>query len=262
MTGYSRVEYVRMSSSKTTWDTELYEARHAFVWQFGEGVLDLLDPKPGEKVLDLGCGTGQLTQKIAERGAEVTGLDASPEMIGQARQNYPHLRFLLQDAAAMDFREEFDAVFSNAALHWMLDAAGVARAVAAALRPQGRFVAELGGKGNIAHVEAAIETVASRFYQGQVPERRTYYPSIAEYAGLLEAHGLEVRMALLFERPTRLQKPDGLDDWIRQFKGYYFEPLGCAQADRAIRETLELLRPFCSGKDNGTSITGVCASWL
>jgi trans-aconitate methyltransferase len=224
-----------------TWNPELYEARHSFVWQFGEALLELLDPKPGERVLDLGCGTGQLTQKIADRGAHVTGLDASPEMIGQARQNYPQLRFVLQDAATMRFESEFDAVFSNAALHWMLDAAGVATAVQRALKAGGRFVAELGGKGNIAHIEHAVDTVAAR-YHASLPPRRTFYPSIAQYAALLEGAGLELRTAFLFDRPTPLDGEQGMENWLRQFKWYYFEPLPTPEAEQALQETIATLR--------------------
>lgn len=225
-----------------SWNPELYEARHAFVWQLGEGVIDLLDPKPGERVLDLGCGTGQLTGKISGRGAEVIGLDASPEMIGQARQNFPQLRFVLEDAAAMEFENEFDGVFSNAALHWMLDATGVARSVARALRTGGRFVAELGGRGNIAHIESAIQTVVARYYRDDLPAKRTFYPSIGEYASLLEACGLETRMAQLFDRPTLLEGDQGMETWIRQFKWYFFEPLPKHEAEQALRRTVELLR--------------------
>jgi trans-aconitate methyltransferase len=230
-----------MPTPRQTWDAELYEARHSFVWQLGEGVVALLDPKPGERILDLGCGTGQLTNKIAEHGADVTGLDASPEMIGQARQNYPRLRFVLQDAASMQFDQEFDAVFSNAALHWMIDGAGVARGIARALRPGGRFVAEMGGKGNIAQIEAAFEHVFSP--RGIKPERRTWYPSIAEYAALLERAGLETRTALLFDRPTPLQGPAAMEDWIRQFKWYCFEDLTAQQQTEALNQTVEYLRP-------------------
>jgi trans-aconitate methyltransferase len=224
------------------WNAELYEASHGFVWQFGEDVIKLLDPKPGERILDLGCGPGQLTRKIADSGAEVVGLDASPEMIGQARQNFPELRFLLSDAAAMPFKSEFDAVFSNAALHWMLDASGVAHAIARALRKNGRFVAELGGKGNIQEIEHAVEAVVGRRLGDALPAKRTFYPSIGEYSSLLESHGLEVHTALLFDRPTPLEGLDGMATWIRQFKWYYYEALPASERQAALEETIAELR--------------------
>src|SRR5580692_4645049 len=95
------------------WDSSLYEDRHSFVWKKAGDLVDLLDPRPGERILDIGCGTGHLTSEIAERGADVTGLDASLSMIAQARQNYPKLKFVLADARAFRFEEPFDAVFSN-----------------------------------------------------------------------------------------------------------------------------------------------------
>jgi trans-aconitate 2-methyltransferase len=228
---------------KVAWDTELYEARHGFVWQFGEGVIDLLDPKPGERILDLGCGPGQLTQKIADRGANVLGLDSSPEMIGQARQNYPTLTFALQDAVSMDFDREFDAIFSNAALHWILDAQGAARAMARALKKNGRLAAELGGKGNIQQIVSAIEATIARFSGDSAPAPRTYFPSVGEYASVLEAYGLEVRFAHLFDRPTLLEGEQGMEAWIRQFKWYYFEGLPASQRAEALRDVVEELRP-------------------
>ncbi|HEX7359530.1 MAG TPA: methyltransferase domain-containing protein [Bryobacteraceae bacterium] len=235
---------------KRTWDAELYEAHHSFVWQLAEGLLTVLDPKPGERILSLGCGPGHLAYKIAERGAQVVGLDSSPEMIGSARQNYPQLSFVLEDAARMRFDREFDAVFSNAALHWMLDASGVARAVARSLRMGGRFVAEMGGKGNIRHIESAVERAARRYSGPNLPEPRTFFPSLGEYAGLLEESGLEVRFARLFDRPTELEGANGMEVWVRQFKGYYFEGLPRAKREEAIREVIEELRPilFREGK--------------
>lgn len=230
-------------SAKPSWDAELYEARHAFVWRLGEQLIDLLDPKAGENILDLGCGTGQLTQKIAERGARVTGLDASPEMIGQARQNFPQLRFVLADAATMRFRDEFDAIFSNAALHWMIDASTVAKNMARALRAGGRVVVELGGKGNIGQIQSAIESVVGKFVPDVKLLRRTYFPSIGEYTSLLEAAGLSVRNACLFERPTKLEGTEGMANWICQFKWYYFEALAPQDHIPALRETVEMLRP-------------------
>src|SRR5688572_11002406 len=132
----------------TAWSPQLYEGQHSFVWKYGADLLPLLAPQPGERIIDLGCGTGRLTAQIAESGAEVIGVDRSPEMIGQARQNFPKLRFLLADIASFESPEPADAVFSNAALHWVTDAEAAARNVARSLRPGGRFVAEFGGKRN------------------------------------------------------------------------------------------------------------------
>jgi trans-aconitate methyltransferase len=225
------------------WDAELYEAKHNFVWKLGSAVIDLLDPKPGERILDLGCGTGQLTQALADRGAEVVGLDSSPDMIGQARQNFPAIPFVLSNATEMTFDREFDAVFSNAALHWMPDAERVADRIAKALKPGGRFAAEFGGKGNIAHIMRAIHEVLHAFYDGNVPQTRTYYPSVAEYSTLVERHGMEVQLAQLFNRPTPLEGENGIENWIRQFKWYYFEPLAPERREKALAAVVEALRP-------------------
>jgi trans-aconitate methyltransferase len=224
------------------WDPELYEARHAFVWQLGQGVFELLEAKSDERILDLGCGTGQLTSQIAESGATVVGIDASPEMIGQARQNYPKLQFVLQDATRMHFREEFDAVFSNATLHWVTDAAGAVDRIAAALRPGGRFVAEFGGHGNIQRIEGAVRRIVGRDMP-RVPETRWYYPTIGEYAAVLESAGLEVRFAQLFDRPTPLEGEEGMENWIRQFAWFYFEDLGKQIRAKTLRKTIDELRP-------------------
>jgi trans-aconitate methyltransferase len=228
---------------KTTWDPELYEARHAFVWQYGESLIDLLKPLPGERILDVGCGTGQLAAKIAESGAEVTGIDSSPEMIGQARQNHPKLRFVLGDVAEMKFESEFDAIFSNAALHWMLNADRVAAAMNRALHAGGRLVAELGGTRNIAIIVEAIERITARYRGGEVLASRNYFPSIAQYAAVLESNGFEVQSAVLFDRPTPLEGERGMENWIRQFKWYYFEDLPAADADSALKQTVDALRP-------------------
>lgn len=228
-------------TSQQAWNPELYEARHSFVWQLGQGILELLRPRNGERILDLGCGTGQLTHQIAESGADVTGLDSSPDMIGQARQNYPALHFVLADAAYVQFKQEFDAVFSNAALHWMLEAQQVARSMAEALKPGGRLVAEFGGKGNIAHIETALQ-VLTKYYEGPRPTPKTYFPSIPQYTRILEDAGFEVRMAHLFDRPTPLDGEQGMENWLRQFSWYNFEPLPPGKRDLALADVVELLR--------------------
>lgn len=130
--------------SKTPWDARLYQDKHAFVWKMDAPLLELLNPQAGERILDVGCGTGQLTAQIAQTGASVVGLDLDEAMLLQARSNYPHLEFVQGNAAGFHFAEPFDVVFSNAALHWVLDAEGAARSMAAALKPGGCLVAELG----------------------------------------------------------------------------------------------------------------------
>ncbi len=230
-------------STKTSWDTELYEAKHNFVWKLGSDVVALLNPQPGEKILDLGCGTGQLTQKIAESGASVVGLDSSPEMIGQARQNFPGIQFVLGNGAKLSYREEFDAVFSNAALHWMTDPEPVVLGMVVALRSGGRLVAEFGGKGNIAQIMAAIQAVLPEYHGSRMPASRTYFPSITEYGSLLEKHGLELQFGQLFDRPTPLEGPNGMENWIKQFKWYYFEGLSRNDRQAALIKVVEALRP-------------------
>ena len=202
------------------WSPHRYERGFAFVWKCGEELIGLLAPKPGERVLDLGCGTGRLSAEIAKRGAQVMGIDSSPEMIAQARRNFPELRFEVANAAHYRAAEHFDAVFSNAALHWMTEAREVAASIAGALKPGGRFVAELGGKGNVARLEAAAAAAFTEV-AGRAPEPHFglwYFPGIAEYSGVLESQGLEVRFAALFDRPTPLEGgAAGLRDWLEMF---------------------------------------------
>jgi trans-aconitate methyltransferase len=228
-------------SAKQNWNPELYEARHSFVWQLGQGILELLQPGKNERILDLGCGTGQLTHQIGESGAQVTGIDSSPDMIGQARQNYPAIKFVLGDAAAMQFIAEFDAIFSNAALHWMLNPAAVANAMFRALKPGGRLIAEMGGKGNIGHIEEALDTVLYR--RGQAPPSKNYFPSVGQYSSVLETAGFEVRMAQLFDRPTPLEGEQGMANWLLQFRGYSFAGLNAGDREKALAEVVEHLRP-------------------
>lgn len=198
------------------WDTETYDEGHSFVYEYGEEVVDLLDPQTGERVLDLGCGTGHLTARISKSGANAVGLDVSKEMVREAREAYPECEFIHKDARDFSFDEPFDAVFSNAALHWIPEQDAVLGSVRDALRPGGRFVAELGGTGNVSAIINAVREEAAD--QGYAVESPWYFPSIGEYATKLESHGFETRYGTLFDRPTELDNgADGLAEWISMF---------------------------------------------
>lgn len=191
----------------TVWNPNLYQDQHSFVWKYGSDLLPLLNPQPGDRILDVGCGTGQLTASIAEAGAIVTGMDSSAEMVAKAAVNYPAIPFLVGDIRNWRSDQRFDAVFSNAVLHWVKDADAAAASIAAALRPGGRFVAEFGGCGN---TRLLLE-------KGEL-QNPWYYPGISEYAGVLERNGLETRQAFLIDRPTRLEDPQfGLRNWMAMF---------------------------------------------
>jgi trans-aconitate methyltransferase len=198
------------------WDSDLYDARHGFVFGYGRDLTALLDARGGERILDLGCGTGHLTAEIAAAGAHVTGIDNSPAMLEAARREYPHIDFLLADAAQFSFAQPFDAVFSNAALHWVREPENAAGCIVRALRKGGRFVAEMGGKGNVASLIAALREAAWEI--AQAPSNHPwYFPSVGEYASLLERNGLAVQSAALFDRPTELEGEEGLEKWLDMF---------------------------------------------
>ncbi len=220
------------------WHAELYDEKHSFVWKMAAGLLDLLDAKPGERILDVGCGTGHLTAKIAANGAQVTGVDRSADMIQRARVAYPALRFEVMDAREISFPEKFAAVFSNATLHWIKEPERVVEGISRVLHPKGRFVAEFGGKGNIAELIAAMERAWPKAEASRPMPAPWFYPSLAEYAALLEKQGLETTFGLLFERPTPLEDGErGLRNWLEMFGGPFLEDLAIEQREKLLRET-------------------------
>ena len=234
-----------MSGDTKTWNSELYQSSHAFVWQFGRDLLTMLIPKPGERILDVGCGTGQLTSEIAQAGATVVGVDQSAEMIAAARQNYPELRFEVADIAATSYRAEFDAVFSNAALHWVKDQPGAIAAIARALKPGGRLVFEMGGHGNIQQLWKALAQAMSEVgVEDSKDLAPRFYPSIGQYAPLLEAHGLQVTFAVLFDRPTPLSGGEqGLRNWLSMFASAASKLMTPAQHEQFVGRVEDLARP-------------------
>jgi trans-aconitate methyltransferase len=232
----------------TSWDAMLYQEQHHFVFEKGESLLSLLKPQSGERVLDLGCGTGQLTAKIAEAGADVIGVDNAASMLETASVNYPHIKFECRDAAELPYNAEFDAVFSNAALHWMKkNPQAVAKSVYSALKPGGRFVLEMGAKGNIDHVlEGIRQGLKALDFSDEAIESRNpwYFPSLAEYAMLLESAGLEVLNAVVFERPSPLSDPEqGLRHWITMFGNAFCQGLSPEELERMLSVAEEMLRP-------------------
>jgi trans-aconitate methyltransferase len=227
------------------WNAELYDNKHAFVSQYGESVLELLDVKPGERILDLGCGTGDLAKQIQEHDAEVTGIDASPEMIAKAKAKYPELDFSVANAASFHFDEPFDAVFTNAVLHWIHDADGVIKSVYKVLKPGGRFVGEFGGKGNNQLMLAAASEVFRKhgYIKGDIAIP-WYFPSTAEYATKLEAGGFRVTFTSHFDRPTLLQDGrKGIANWFNVFGSALFQQIPAAESSQIMNEITDLLQP-------------------
>lgn len=229
-----------MNTTAQVWNPSLYQQKHAFVWQSAQDLIDLLAPQPGERILDLGCGTGQLTAQIATTGADVLGLDHAPEMIEQATKNYPDLAFTVADAQNFQVEPPFDAVFSNAALHWMRQPEAVIRCVDAALKPNGRFVAEFGGKGNVAAVVTALQQALLDVTGLTVPSP-WYFPSISEYTVCLEQQGFEVVFAALFDRPTRLEGRSGLANWLQMFAQRFLADLNFEQQQQVTQSVEDRL---------------------
>jgi trans-aconitate methyltransferase len=241
----SKNENARNPPTGMRWDACLYESKHTFVWQRGAELVDMLDPRSGERILDLGCGTGRLTAEIAMRGAQVTGIDSSPEMIAQARGQFPGLRFEVADARRLHYHETFDAVFSNAALHWITEPEAVVKGVARSLVPDGRLVTEFGGKGNVQNL---LEGVRQALNQMGIPggDRLNpwYFPSVAEYAGLLEKHGLAVSLAMLFDRPTPLEDGEaGMRNWFKMFGAPILARVPSERQDELLARIERALRP-------------------
>jgi len=225
-----------------TWNSELYDSKHAFVWARAADLLDLLEVKNGERILDLGCGTGHLTARIRELGGQVEGMDASAAMLDRARAAYPAISFWQGNVKAFSVEAPFDALFSNAAMHWVTDAAGAARSIAAALKPGGRFVAEFGGKGNVDRITSTLSAVLAE--RGHAFEHPWYFPSIAEYSALLEENGLETQKAWLFDRMTKLDDAEtGIRDWLAMFGEQMLSTLKGDERGDVLTEFEQRARP-------------------
>jgi trans-aconitate methyltransferase len=221
------------------WDAADYAGNAGFVPDLGSIVLGWLDPKPGERILDLGCGDGALTARLVAAGAAVIGVDSSEALLREARGRGLDVR--LMDAQALDFDAAFDAVFSNAALHWMPRAEAVLGGVARGLVPGGRFVAEFGGHGNVAAIVTALRAVAKMQALDPGLAAGWFYPTAEEYRALLEARGFTVERIELVPRPTPL--PTGLRGWLRTFRRPYLDAMPAEQREAVLDELESLLAP-------------------
>lgn len=226
-------------ASAHTWSADSYDKNARFVSDLGAEILAWLAPKPGERILDLGCGDGALTGKLIEAGACVVGVDTSRSLLASASARGIDARFM--DGETLAFDREFDAVFSNAALHWMTRAADVVAGVARALTPGGRFVAEFGGRGNIAAIVTALRAVAKTRGLDPALSAGWFYPTPEEYRALLEGHGFAVERILLAPRPTPL--PTGMRGWLTTFRRPYFEAMPATEREAVLSELEALLAP-------------------
>ena len=234
-----------MSASNKSWNAELYARTSRYVSERGRVLLEMLDARPGERILDLGCGDGALTEEIAATGAEVVGVDASAEMVEAARARGIDARVV--DARRLDFEAELDGVFTNAALHWVREAEDVVRGVRRALRPGGRFVGEFGGRGNVAKVRAALGEALARRGVEMAPDGGWYFPGPDEYGPLLERHGFRVESIALIDRPTEI--PGDGAEWIANFGDAILTALPEAERPAAVAEANALLEPELKGPD-------------
>lgn len=220
-----------------------YKERFSFVPKYGEDVMGLLTVKPGARVVDLGCGGGALTAKLASRGYDVLGVDGSGEMIALAKAEHPDMTFIHAQAQEFALEQSADAIFSNAVFHW-IDASeqdALIANVARNLAPGGELVCEFGGYGCAEAVHSTLEKCFEK--RGMRYERAFYFPTVGQYAPVLERHGLIVEYATLFDRPTPQQSQDGLTDWINMFNKRPFEGVAEDVKRDILREANEILRP-------------------
>lgn len=224
------------------WNAELYNEKHSFVYEFGSQIVDLLAPQPDETILDVGCGSGELTKAIADRGAKAYGIDSSPEMITKAQGNYPEIDFRVMDAMEINFDFKFDAIFSNAAFHWIRNPEKAVESISRNLKKGGRFVLEFGGKGNVESITNAVRNALAK--RNLQPDNIWYFPTIGEFSTLLERYDFEVVFAQLFPRDTKLADSEsGITDWLQMFGESFFRRFDEQEKSETLREVTEALRP-------------------
>ena len=225
-----------------SWNAEKYSSDFSFVHEYGNDVIGLIDAAHVHSILDLGSGNGALTKALADRGFSVTGMDASGEMLEEARRNYPHISFVQADATDFTLDSPVDVVFSNAVFHWINRERqpDMMKCVYRSLRDTGQFVFEMGGLGNNTLIHAALSEIFME--HGYTYKMPFYFPSIGEYSTLLEAAGFKVRYATLFNRFTPLKGEDGLADWIKMFLSNPFSIVPEYEREKIISQAVQSLK--------------------
>lgn len=235
---------------RQTWSPDTYQENARFVSDLGATILNWLAPVSGERILDLGCGDGALTRKIVGTGASVVGVDTSEELLQAARER--DLDVHAMDGQALSFLHEFDAVFSNAALHWMLQPKAVIEGVRTALKPGGRFVGEFGGHGNVSAIITAMRAAARIHGGDETLAGPWFFPTVDEYSAMLEERGLVVKRMALVPRPTPL--PTGLRGWLTTFRKPFFDQYEGATLQKVLDEVEGLLKATrCDSNGNWTA---------
>lgn len=224
------------------WNAYGYTKDFQFVHQYGEEVLKLLDIEKSIKILDIGCGNGALTKKISDMGADVIGMDASKEMLEVAKNNYPELTFIQDDAVKFTLHEPVDAVFSNAVFHWIDNQDELLENISKVLKLNGHLVCEFGGYGCAETIHSTLQKAFEK--RGLNYKRTFYFPTIGEYTPILERHSLKVLYATLFDRKTELTGENGMKDWIEMFIALPFKGLDKSLKDEIILEAVENVKPI------------------
>ncbi|MCJ8007822.1 class I SAM-dependent methyltransferase [Lederbergia wuyishanensis] len=243
-----------VKNTKDFWNAKLYDNKHSFVSTFGNDLVEWLAPEKEEKILDLGCGTGDLAKKLLDYGVDVIGVDKSDNMVRQARIKYPNIHFIVCDATDLKYRNEFDAVFSNATLHWVKPPQQALHCIYQSLKQGGRFVAEFGGKGNVQIITDEIKNQLKLFsFENNIRKFPWYFPSIGEYSSLMEETGFRVTLAQHFDRPTELEGENGLQNWIEMFGNALLEGIPDDKKDQIIKNVENNLREILYHGRNWTA---------
>jgi trans-aconitate methyltransferase len=236
-----------MNTITTKWKPELYNDKHSFVYNYGEDLIRLLEPKDHERILDLGCGSGQLTFKINEIAKETIGIDKSQEMVDDAKSKFNNIEFQVGDAGNFKFNERFDSIFSNATLHWVKNYKDAINCMFENLKSKGKIVLEFGGKGNVQTIVKQLrDSLRSRGYIEQSDLDLWYFPSIGEYSTELESLGFRVLLAEHYDRPTELaEENSGIKDWISMFAESFFRGVNPYHIEEIKTEVQEKVKGKC-----------------